>query len=137
MQEKGSRDAAAAALRMVVSADREEEAVIREDLSYSGIKVSATDFGGEYITSISKMIERTVAIAKRDGVIGDSHAEEGSVAGAAREALSQLVQKAAGLNVGGKIAVARLDDHVAVAVFFGVGMLHLNEVAVGLGHRVV
>ena len=137
MQEKGSRDAAAAALRMAVSSTREEETVIKEDLSYAGIKVSATDFGGEYITSISKMIERIVSIAKRDGVIGESHAEEGSVAGAAREAISQLVQKAVGLNVGGKIAVARLEDHVAVAVFFGVGMLHLNEVAVGLGHRVV
>ncbi|PWM43220.1 MAG: hut operon positive regulator HutP [Clostridiales bacterium] len=137
MQEKGSRDAAAAALRMAVSATREEEAFIKEDLSYSGICVSATDFGGEYITSISKMIDRIVSVAKRDGVIGESHAEEGSVAGAAREAISQIVQKAVGLNVGGKIAVARLDDHVAVGVFFGVGMMHLNEVAVGLGHRVV
>ena len=41
------------------------------------------------------------------------------------------------MNVGGKLAIARNGDHLAVAVFFGIGLLHLNEVAVGLGHRVV
>ena len=65
------------------------------------------------------------------------HAEEGGVAGAARDAMSQITQKAMGLNIGGKIAVARSGEHIAVAVFFGVGMLNLNEVAVGLGHRAV
>jgi hypothetical protein len=59
------------------------------------------------------------------------------VAGAAREALSQVMPKAIGLNVGGKIGVARCGEHVAVATFFGIGLLHLNEVAIGTGHRVV
>jgi len=47
------------------------------------------------------------------------------------------MNKAIGLNVGGKIAVARCGEHISVAVFFGIGLLHLNEVAVGVGHRVL
>src|SRR5690554_7852269 len=31
--------------------------------------------------------------------------------------------------------LARRGDHVSVAVFCGIGLLHLDEVAVGLGHR--
>jgi len=42
-----------------------------------------------------------------------------------------------GLNIGGKIGIARKDDHLVVAIFFGVGMLNLNEVAVGLSHRTI
>ncbi len=56
-------------------------------------------------------------------------------AGAAREAIAQISQKAIGLNIGGKIGLARCEDHVAVAIFVGIGLLHLNEVAIGLGHR--
>jgi hypothetical protein len=40
------------------------------------------------------------------------------------------------LNIGGKIGIAHKGEHLSVAVFFGVGLLHLDEVAVGLGHRV-
>lgn len=137
MQERGSRDVAQAALRMVITTDREEETTLKSFFEEKGIKVAATDFGGEFLSSINKIVERTVAVAKREGVIGETHAEEGSVAGAAHEAITQIVQKAAGLNIGGKIACARFDDHIVVAVFFGIGMLHLNEVAIGLGHRVV
>lgn len=137
MQEKGSRTVAAAALKMVATEDRAEESVLKEQLLKSDIKASATDFGGDFIASVSKVIERSILLAKRDGIIGDSHAEEGGVAGAARDAMAQITQKAMGLNIGGKIAVARSGEHIAVAVFFGVGMLNLNEVAVGLGHRAV
>ena len=38
---------------------------------------------------------------------------------------------------GGKIGVARSGEHVAVAVFFTVGLVHLNEVVVGMGHRAI
>ena len=76
--------------------------------------------------------------AKREGVISSTEfREEGAVAGATREALSQVNTKALGLNVGGKIGVARSGSNIAVAVFFGIGLLHLNEVAVGLGHRAI
>ncbi|MDD4169684.1 MAG: HutP family protein, partial [Desulfotomaculaceae bacterium] len=108
-------------------------------LSFSGegIKTAAVDCGGNFVQSINKMIERAVVAAKREGVIKEIHSEEGAIAGAAREALSQLIPKAIGLNVGGKIGIARKDDHISVAVFFGVGLLHLDEVAIGLGHRAV
>ena len=100
MQEKGSRDAAQAAVRMVITSDRDEENALKEYYKNKNILTAATDFGGEFITSINKIIERTVLIAKKEGVISDSHPEEGSVAGAAREAVSQLMQKAIGLNIG-------------------------------------
>jgi hypothetical protein len=95
------------------------------------------DFGGEYLASINKIIEHAIVAAKREGLIGNTHSEEGSVAGATREALSQIQSKAIGLNVGGKLGIARYKDHLSVAVFLGVGLLHLDEVAVGLAHRII
>ncbi|HOK42415.1 MAG TPA: HutP family protein [Thermoclostridium caenicola] len=133
----GSRDVVKAAIRMALTNDREEEKMLQKELAGIGIKTSAVDFGGEFISSVTRIIERAVVSAKREGVIEESHAEEGAVAGAAREALSQVMPKAIGLNVGGKIAVARHGVHVSVAVFFGIGLLHLNDVAIGIGHRVV
>ncbi|MGB4505370.1 MAG: HutP family protein, partial [Syntrophaceticus sp.] len=91
----------------------------------------------EFISTVKKFMERAVVAAKREGVIKENHSEQGAVAGATREALSQISLKAVGFNVGGKIGIARYHDHVSVAVFFGIGLLHLDEVAVGLGHRVV
>ena len=59
----------------------------------------------------------------------------GAVAGAAHEALEQVKVKAIGFNVGGKIGIARFDEHLCVAIFMGVGVLNLNELCVGLAHR--
>ena len=137
MQEKGSRDVAQAAVKMAATSTREDENLLKSSLIDSDIKVGAVDFGGDFVASINKIIDRAVFMAKRDNIISDSHEEEGSVAGAAHEAVIQIMQKAMGMNIGGKIAVARSGQHVAVAVFFGIGMLHLNEVAVGLGHRAI
>ena len=137
MQEKGSRDVAQAAVKMAATSTREDENLLKQSLIDSDIKVGAVDFGGDFVSSINKIIDRAVFMAKRDNIISDSHEEEGSVAGAAHEAVIQIMQKAMGMNIGGKIAVARSGQHVAVAVFFGIGMLHLNEVAVGLGHRAI
>ncbi len=75
--------------------------------------------------------------AKREGVIADIHGEEGAVAGAAHEAFTQILNKALGLNIGGKIGIARYHDHITVAMVMEVGLLHLNEVAVGMAHRAV
>lgn len=66
-----------------------------------------------------------------------SHAEEGAVAGAAHEAIQQIVDKCVGLNLGGKIGIARHGSHIGVCVFFAIGLLNLNDVAIGMGHRVV
>ncbi len=126
-----------AVIRMVLTETREEENRLKKELAQNEIKATAVDFGGDFVTSVSKIIERTIVAAQREGIIGDSHPEEGAVAGAAREAVSQISQKAIGLNVGGKIGVARYEDHISVALYFGIGMLNLNEIAIGLGHRAV
>jgi len=136
-REYGSKDIAGAAIKIALTRDRQEEKRLQAEYLQQGIRVAAVDYGGEFITSVMKIVERAVVSAKREGVISDTHAEEGAVAGAAREAMSQIMPKALGLNVGGKIGIARYHDHVAVAIFFGIGLLHLNEVAIGLGHRVV
>lgn len=135
MSTPGSREIARIALLMSLTENRDEEKALKEEMLSQGILTAAVDYGGEFIPSITKIIERAVVAAKREGVIKDNHLEEGAVAGAAHEALSQVTIKAAGLNVGGKIGIARCKDHISVALFLGIGMLHLNEVAVGLGHR--
>ena len=86
---------------------------------------------------VKTIIERAVVAGKREFLIRDVHAEEGAVAGATHEALLQVLPKALGLSIGGKIGLARHGDHVSVAVFCAIGMLHLDEVAVGLGHRAI
>lgn len=134
---QGSKQAARAAIKMALTESREEENQLKKSLSLTGIKAAAVDFGGEYLNSASKVVERAIVAAKREGVIKDTHADEGAIAGATREALSQLMPKALGFNVGGKIGIARIDDHVSVAIFFGIGLVHLDEVAIGLGHRAV
>lgn len=138
MQQLGeSREAARAAVMLSMSKNREEEGALRQEFSDKGILTAAADYGGEFVTSIMKMVERAVVAAKREHVIGETHHEEGAVAGAAREAIAQVTTKALGLSVGGKIAVARYGEHVAVAVFFGVGLVHLNEICIGMGHRAI
>ncbi len=137
LSETGSRDAVTAAISVAITKDRQEEKSVQTKLKSEGVLSAAVDFGGEFIASVTKLIERAVVAAKRENLIADSHAEEGAVAGAAKEAVSQIVNKAIGLNVGGKIAIARCGEHISVAVFFGIGLLHLNEMAIGLGHRVI
>lgn len=136
-REYGSRDIAAAAVRIALTTDRAEEKQLQAEFAQRGIHTAAVDYGGEFINSVMKIIERAVVSSKREGVIHESHVEEGAVAGATREALSQIMPKALGLNVGGKIGIARYKDHISVSIYFGIGLLHLNEVAIGLGHRVV
>ncbi len=131
----GSRKTASIAVKMALTDTREEEKHLQKLFSREGFKTAAVDCGGEYIASVKKIVERAVVAAKREGVIKDTHTDEGAVAGATREALSQIMPKAVGLNVGGKIGIARYNDHITVAVFFGIGLLHLDEVAIGLGHR--
>jgi len=133
----GSKDVARAAIRLSLSASREDEKTLKARYADVGIRVAAVDFGGEFLASVMRIVECCVVAAKREGIIGETHHEEGAVAGATREAISQITSKAIGLNVGGKIGIARYDEHLAVGMFFGIGLLHLNEVAIGLGHRVI
>lgn len=131
-----SKTVALAALKMAMTETREEEGSLKQEFLKSGIKTVAVDYGGDYLESIKKLVERAIVAAKREGVIKESHGDEGAVAGATREALNQVMPKAAGLNIGGKLGIAHRGEHLSVAVFFGVGLVHLDEVAVGLGHRV-
>ena len=131
-----SRNVARAAVRMALSGSRDEEKGLKSEYAPE-VLCAAVDCGGEFINSVPRIVERAVVAAKREGLIGESHQDEGAVAGATHEALTQIVNKAIGLNIGGKIGIARSGDHVVVAVFFGIGLLHLNEVAIALGHRVV
>ena len=135
MDELTSIDVGRAAIKMAISESRQEEQDTRQVLLKRGIHTVAVDFGGEFIPSIKKIIERAVVAAQRQGLVPANHVGEGAVAGAARGALEQIVPKAVGLNVGGKIGIARHGEHLCVAIYFGVGMLNLNEVAVGLAHR--
>lgn len=133
----GSRKVARVAIEMAMTETREQEKEYKIRFFNEGIRTAAVDYGGDFISSVNRIIERAVVAAKREGVIKEIHADEGAVAGATREALSMIMPKAVGLNVGGKIGIARQADHISVAVFFGVGLLHLDEVAIGLGHRAV
>ena len=133
----GSKEVCRMAIQMSLTEDRTQERQLQELFRGQGIQCAAVDFGGEFITSVMKIIERAVVAAKREDLIGAHHNEEGAIAGATREAISQITSKAIGLNVGGKIGIARYESHVAVAIFFGIGLLHLNEVAMGLGHRAI
>ena len=132
-----SKGTATAAIRVAITDNREDEARVRAELIELGIRTAAVDYGGEFGTSVAKILERAVVAAKREGVIKESPVEEGAVAGAAHEAISQIINKSVGLNLGGKIGIARSNAHISVCVFFGVGLLNLNDVVIGLGHRAV
>lgn len=122
---------------MAITETREEENKQKLEFQGLGIMSAAVDCGGEYVNSLKKFIERAIVAAKREGLIRETHSEEGAIAGATREALAQIGMKAVGFSVGGKIGIARYRDHISVAVFFGFGLLHLDDVAIGLGHRAV
>jgi hypothetical protein len=101
---------------MALTESREEERELKQRFLREGIKTAAVDYGGDFISSVNKIIERAVVASKREDVIREVHADEGAVAGATREALSQIMPKAMGLNVGGKIGIARKEDHISVAI---------------------
>lgn len=129
-----SNDVAKASVMMAISS-REEEKKLENQFKEKGILTVAVDVGGNINSSIPKIIERALVASKRNGVIKDCHVHDGAVAGAAREALIQVAAKANGLNVGGKIGIARCKEHISVCIFMSIGLLHLNEVVIGLGHR--
>ena len=80
-----------AALRIALTNSRVEENKVKERLAASGIRSTAVDFGGEFIPSIVKVIERAVVAAQRQGLVTETHVGAGAVAGAAHEALEQVM----------------------------------------------
>ncbi len=135
--EYGSKEIAKAAIRLAISDSRDEENNVKAELNGMDIQAVAIDFGATFPGGIAKILERAVVASKREGVIGETHEEEGAVVGATHEAIQQISDKAIGLNVGGKISVARYRGHITVCVFFAIGVLNLNDVSIGLGHRAV
>ena len=133
----GSKDVCAAAIKIALTDTRQEETALKSHFSGVDIKTVAVDFGSDFANSVPKILERAVVAAKREGLISETHAEEGAVAGAAHEALQQIMDKCVGLNLGGKIGIARSGSHIAVCLFFAIGLLNLNDIAIGMGHRVV
>ena len=131
-----SKDIAIASVIMAMSS-REEEAELKIKYLDSGIKTAAVDIGGNVVDSISKILERALVASKRNGIISESHIYEGALTGATREAIAQIMDKAVGFNVGGKIGIARCQEHLSVCIFLTIGMFRLDEVVIGLGHRAV
>jgi hypothetical protein len=135
--EVGSKEVCKAAIKIALTDTREDENILKEKNLSDGIRSVAIDFGSDFSSAVPKILERAVVAAKREGVIGATHAEEGAVAGAAHEALQQIMNKCLGLNLGGKIGIARYGSHISVCVFFAIGLLNLNDIAIGMGHRAV
>lgn len=132
-----SADVARAAIRMALSENRSDENELREKLAKSGIRAVAVNFGGKFLDIIPKIYESAIVAAQRQHVISDTHVGDGSVVGAMESAIEQIKLMAMGMNVGGKIGIARWKEHLCVAVFVKVGVLHFNEVTLGMAHRVL
>lgn len=126
---------AKASIEVATTLSRSEEEEVIKKLKVNGISSVAVDIGGNLIDSIPKILERALVASKRTGLIQESHVYDGAVVGAAREAIMQVVSKANGLNVGGKIGIARGGEHLSICIFMSIGLLHLNEVVIGLAHR--
>ena len=132
-----SADVARAAIRMALSENRSDENELREKLAKSGIRADAVNFGGKFLDIIPKIYESAIVAAQRQHVISDTHVGDGSVVGAMESAIEQIKLMAMGMNLGGKIGIARWKEHLCVAVFVEVGVLHFNEVTLGMAHRVL
>lgn len=128
-------EVAKAAIIVAMSSTREEEDMHIEKFKKDSILSAGVNIGGNLIDSIPKIIERAVVASRRSGITKECFVHDGAVAGAAREALVQVYPKASGLNVGGKLSIARKQGHLSVCIFMNIGLLHLNEVVVGMGHR--
>ena len=134
MNNKNSTEVAKIATRMAIT-NREEEANLKNEYSKIGAKVTAVNIGGNINDSIHKILESALVASKRNGLIREEHLHEGAVIGATRDALMQISNRANGQNVGGKIGIARKGEHISVCIFLSIGLLHLDEVVIGIGHR--
>ncbi len=79
-----SREVARAAIEISMTPSREEETLLKRKHQEKGISSTAVDYGGEFLSSLHKVVERAVVAARREQVIDGTHHEEGAVAGAAR-----------------------------------------------------
>ena len=131
-----SMEVAKVATQMAIST-REEEEKLKAEYKKEGNLATAVNIGGNINESTTKIMERTLVASKRSNVIREEHLHEGGVIGATRDALMQVRERATGQNVGGKVGIARKGQHLSVCIFLSVGLLHLDEVVIGIGHRAV
>lgn len=125
---------AKASVELAISS-REQESEIIKKLNKDGVNAVAVDIGGDFMKSIPKMVERALVASHRANLIKECHAHDGAIVGATREAIMQISARANGFNVGGKIGIARYKEHLSVCIFLSIGIVHLNEVVIGLAHR--
>lgn len=131
-----STEVAKIATRMAISS-REEEEILKLKYKKSDCLVTAVNIGGNINDSIHKILERALVASKRNNLIREEHIHEGAIIGATRDALMQVQNRASGQNVGGKIGIARKGEHISVCIFLSIGLLHLDEVVIGIGHRAI
>ncbi len=132
--ESNSTRIAKIATKMAIC-NRNEEDDLKRFYNEQKIQVTAVNIGGNINSSITKILESALVAAKRNGLIREEHLHEGAVIGATRDAIIQISTRANGLNVGGKIGIARGGEHISVCIFLSIGLLHLDEVVIGIGHR--
>lgn len=111
-REYQSGDVGRAALRMALSETRTDENNLKEELAESEIRAVAVNFGGKFLEVLPKIYESAIVAAQRQHVISDTHVGDGSVLGAVESAIDQIKLKAIGMNVGGKIGIARWKEHL-------------------------
>lgn len=135
--EKTSVDTGRMALELILTQTREDEHNLIKSFEKTGVYSVAVDFGGEFVKTIPKILESAVVASKRKRVIEDNYVEEGAVLGATRSALEQIKIKGIGWNVGGKIGIVRNGENICVAIYMQIGIINLDEMAVGLSHRAI
>lgn len=122
---------------MMAISTREEEEEYKVRFKKDGYLLTAVNIGGNISTSMTKILERALVASKRNGLIREEHLHEGCIIGATRDAIMQIADRANAQNVGGKIGIARKGEHVSVCIFLSIGLLHLDEVVIGIGHRAI
>ena len=115
--EVGSREVCKAAIQIALTDSREEEIEMKAKNKENGILSVAVDFGSDFGSAVPKVLERAVVAAKRENVISSTHAEEGAVAGAAHEAIQQIVESASDLISAVK-SVLQDTVHISVYAYF-------------------
>lgn len=130
-----SVDVARAAIKLAITPNRSSEEQLIAKLKEKDIHGAAVDIGGDIVNSIHLVIERAIIASRKSGITREGHVQDGAIAGASREAITQIAAKATGLNGGGKVAICRHKEHLSVCIFMSIGLLHLNDVVIGLGHR--
>lgn len=132
-----SVDVARFATNLVSTSSREKEMEYRKYLATFSVQSVAVDFGGKFERVVPQIIENVAVAAQRCGLIEDEHVSIGDIVGATHQVIMELTTRATGLNVGGKVAVARHKEHLCVALFAEIGLIHLNEVFINIAHRSV